>query len=271
MNKQHSKAMIRGKNNFVYPNLSVQDIDEVWRKASAENNKINDKMILFCSRPVLVEDKYKVVLFPVLMDKKGEVYWCYKSEIFGFHNRCVAHVIGKAYKDFNSELFLSYDEVFKRGLGDSIEVPSKMKTASQDPEKVGNKVLFYVHTLHDNSGDEFDSLIDKFVESLKAVQQHPEYCKICLEKTFANYGGKYSDHMKTAMINDKTFSRIMSCGTIHVERNVSLYDVTTSAGVRYILNQIFSESKPPVTMWGYSLKSFCFKNGIVPKGFLYPN
>jgi len=268
---KHTTVAAKGKPCNIVPVINDRDLDEIWKKASVESNKINDKMVLLCSKPVLVDDVFKVVFFPLMTDKKGELYWCYKAEIFGFHNRCVADIFGKADNRFPVDLFVSYDEVFKRGQGDTIEVPMKMKTSNYDPEKVGNKILFYVHTLSDNTVEELDGLIDSFTSSLVSMQQHPEYCKLCLEKTFLNYGGKFSDLMRTSMMNDKTFTRVLSSGNIHVERNVALYDVTNTDGVRYVMSQVFKQAKPPLATWGYSLKSFCFQNGVVPKGFLYPN
>jgi hypothetical protein len=270
--KQKSSLHVtKGKAGTIVPVINDRDLDDIWKKASVENNKVNDRMVLLCSKPVLVDDVFKVVFFPLMTDKKGELYWCYKSEIFGFHNRCVASIFGKADHSFPVDLFVTYDEVYKRGQGDTIEVPMKMKTSSYDPEKVGNKVLFYVHTLIENTAEELDGLIDSFTSSLALMQQHPEYCKLCLDKTFLNYGGKFSDLMKTSMMNDKTFTRVMMSGNIHVERNVALYDVTNTEGVRYIMSQVFKQAKPPLATWGYSLKSFCFQNGVLPKGFLYPN
>jgi hypothetical protein len=271
LKKKTNQAPGKGKLTSSPPILNDRDMDDIWKKAAVENNKTNDRMVLFCSKPVLVDDVFKVVFFPMMTDKKNELYWCYKAEIFGFHNRCVANIFGKADTEFPIDLFVSYDEVFKRGQGDSIEVPAKMKASNSDPEKVGNKVLFYVHTLLENTVEELDILVDQFTSSLASMQKHPEYCKLCLEKTFHNYGGKFTDLMKTSMMNDKTFTRVMSSGSVHIERNISLYDITNTDGVRYIMNQVFKDAKPALATWGYSIKSFCFQSGIVPKGFLYPN
>jgi hypothetical protein len=271
LKKKTSHASAKGKLNSLAHVFSDRDMDDIWKKAAVDSNKTYDRMVLFCSRPVLVDDVFKVVFFPMMTDKKNELYWCYKAEIFGFHNMCVANIFGKADTDFPIDLFTCYDEVYKRGQGDSIEVPAKMKASNFDPEKVGNKVLFYVHTLFENTVEELDNLIDNFSTSLVSMQQHPEYCKMCLEKTFHNYGGKFTDLMKTSMMNDKTFTRVMSSGLVHIERNVPLYDITNTDGVRFIMSQVFKNAKPALATWGYAIKSFCFQNGIVPKGFLYPN
>jgi hypothetical protein len=76
--------------------------------------------------------------------------------------------------------------------------------------------------------------------------------------------------MKLSICNDRAFERIMDSGIIHVEKNVSLYDLTNTDGVCYILNQMFAHSKPPLLTWGYALKSFCFNGGNIPKGFAFP-
>ena len=146
-----------------------------------------------------------------------------------------------------------------------------MKTANNDPEKFGNKVSFYICYADENSDAALDFLIDLYVKSLVMIHQHPEYMKVCLEKTFQTYGGKYTDVMKKSMINDRTFTRIIESGKVHVEKNVSLYDVTNSEGVRHIMNQLFKNAKPPLMTWGSEMKKFCFTNGIAPKGFSYPN
>ena len=251
--------------------LSIRDVDDIWGKASSERSKYQDRMVLYCTKIIQAEGWNKVVFFPVMIDKKGEVYWCYKSDIFGFHNRCMASIFSKMNIDFHLDLFIGYDEVFKRGHGDTIEVPSRMKTANNDPEKFGNKVSFYICYADENSDAALDFLIDLYVKSLVMIHQHPEYMKVCLEKTFQTYGGKYTDVMKKSMINDRTFTRIIESGKVHVEKNVRLYDVTNSEGVRHIMNQLFKNAKPPLMTWGSEMKKFCFTNGIVPKGFSYPN
>ena len=74
----------KGKPYNIVPVINDRDLDEIRKKASVESNQINDKMVLLCSKPVLVDDVFKVVFFPIMTDKKGELYWCYKAEIFGF-------------------------------------------------------------------------------------------------------------------------------------------------------------------------------------------
>ena len=259
---------LQGKSDKI---LSLRDIDDIWGKASAERSIYQERIVLYCSKVLDVNGQYQVVFFPFMLDKKGEIYWCYKSDIFGFHHRCIDQMLAKLSDESYADLFNGYDEVFKRGHGDTIEVSSRMKTPNNDPEKVGNKVLFYIYNLNDNSDECLESLIEKFVKRLTDMHQHSEYLKIFLDKTFQKYGGKFTDVMKSSMVNDRTFARVLNSAQVHIEKNVSLYDVTNSDGVRYIMNQLFKNSKPPFMAWGYNLKTFCFPNGVAPKGFTYPN
>ena len=258
----------QGKGNEM---ISLREIDDIWGKASTERSKYQDRMVLYASIVIDVSGDCKVVFFPMMMDKKGEMYWCYKSDIFGFHNRCIADFLAKLSEDFPADLYIGYDEVFKRGQGDTIEVSSRMKTTNNDPEKVGNKVLFYIQAIKDSSDDSLNALIESFVKYLVIMHQHPEYMRLFLDKTFQKYGGKFTDVMKNSMVNDRTFMRMLSSGQVHVERNVSLYDVTNTDGIRFIMNKLFANYKQPFMSWSFNLKSFCFPNGIAPKGFSYPN
>jgi len=250
------------------PILNIRDMDDIWEKASTERSIFLDRMVIYCSKVIEACGDLKVVLMPFMTDKKGEVYWCYKPEIFGFHNRCVAQIVERMKKDFPTELFHAYDEVYKRGQGDTIEVPSRLKTsANVDPQRVGNKILFYICTIPENTEEAVDCLISKFASSLVLMQQHPEYLQYCLDKTFMKYGGKYTEVMKASMLNDKTFVRIMASGNIHVEKNIALYDITNTEGVRFIMNKVFKGNKQAFMTWSYAMKSFCFQNGTIPKGF----
>ena len=246
------------------------NLDDIWKKASKEKSKTNDRMVIYCSKVLEVRNEFKVVLFPFLQNKKNEVYWCYKPEIFGFHNRCMAEVLSLSNKNFPIDMFTNYDEVFKRGDGDTIEVSNSMKTPNADPTRNGNKLLFYVVSVDKESDEKLDVVIHNFMNSLIMMQKHPQYRKYCLDKTFIEYGGKYNENMKLSICNDRAFERIMDSGIIHVEKNVSLYDLTNTDGVCYILNQMFAHSKPPLLTWGYALKSFCFNGGNIPKGFAFP-
>jgi hypothetical protein len=261
------KQITTGKIN---PIVNPRDLDEIWGKASSERSKFSDRMVVYCTKVIEVDQEYKVVCFPFMTDKKGEVYWCYKSEIFAFHHRCMATVFDKMSDGFPYQMFSDYDEVFKRGEGDNIETPTRMKAPGNDPEKVGHKVPFYVFTLPENSIDAVENVLDLFVNALLTMQHHPEYLGLCLDKTFSTYGGKFTDVMKNSMLNDKTFVRVMGSNNVHCERNVALYDITTTNGIRVIMNKLFQKNKPPMMTWGYEIKTFCFPNGTVPKGFTYP-
>jgi hypothetical protein len=258
----------QGKGNEM---ISLREIDDIWGKASTERSKYQDRMVLYASKVIDVSGDCKVVFFPMMMDKKGEMYWCYKSDIFGFHNRCIADFLAKLSEDFPADLYIGYDEVFKRGQGDTIEVSSRMKTTNNDPEKVGNKVLFYIQAIKDSSDDSLNALIESFVKYLVIMHQHPEYMRLFLDKSFQKNGGKFTDVMKNSMVNDRTFTRMLCSGQVHVERNVCLYDVTNSDGVRFIMNRLFTNYKQPFMSWNFNMKSFCFPNGVAPKGFSYPN
>jgi hypothetical protein len=262
-----TKTISSGKIN---PIVNPRDMDDIWEKASSERSKFSDRIVVYTSKVIEVENEYKVVMFPFMTDKKGEVYWCYKSEIFSFHHRCMSAVFDKMTKGFPFQMFSNYDEVFKRGDGDTIETPIRLKSPANDPEKVGHKVAFYIHTLPENSIDAVEYLLETFVNALLTMQHHPEYMGICLDKTFAKYGGKFTDVMKNSMLNDKTFNRVISSSNVHCERNIPLYDITTTDGVRFIMNRLFEKNKPPLMTWGYELKTFCFANGSVPKGFAFP-
>jgi len=61
---KHTTVAAKGKPCNIVPVINDRDLDEIWKKASVESNKINDKMVLLCSKPVLVDDVFKVVFFP---------------------------------------------------------------------------------------------------------------------------------------------------------------------------------------------------------------
>jgi len=254
----------------INPILNARDMEDIWENAATEKSKFSDRMVVYSSKCIEIDGEYKVVLFPFMSDKKGEIYWCYKSEIFSFHHKCMSSMFNKMNSTFPHDMFDGYDEVFKRGQGDTIETPAKLKTPGLDPEKVGNKVPYYVITLPENSIESVEYAVDVFVNALVTMQKHPEYLGICLDKTFAKYGGKFTDVMKHSMRNDRTFVRIMASSTVHCERNIPLYDITTTDGIRTIMNKLFSKAKPPLMTWGYEIKSFCFPNASVIKGFTYP-
>jgi len=268
--KRNPYNEIKRDQGKINPILNIKDMDDVWNAAATEQSKFSDRMIVNCSKIIEIDGEYKVVLFPYMSDKKGEVYWCYKSEIFSFHHKCMSSIFRKMNNTFPHDMFDACDDVFKRGQGDTIETPARLKTPTLDPEKVGNKVPFYIVTLIDNSIDAVEFVLDVFVNALVTMQKHPEYLGLCLDKTFSKYGGKFTDVMKQSMRNDRTFVRVMNGGNIHCERNVPLYDITTTDGVQSIMNKLFPKSKPPLITWGYELKSFCFSNGVVAKGFVYP-
>jgi len=207
-NKQIFTNETEGKSNTnINPILSIRKIDEIWERASSENVSNNDRMVVHCTKVITVNHQSKAVVFPVMFNKSGQVYWCYKSEIFGFHNRCVSDMMNLPSSVLFPNIFHGYGEVFRRGQGESIEVPARMKTSTTDPEKVGNKILFYVVNLDDDSEYSVDDMLKCFVDDLAAMQAHPEYLQICLDKTFERYGGKYNDNMKKMLTTDRTFLR----------------------------------------------------------------
>ena len=185
----------------------MRKMDEIWEKASSENVSNNDRMVVHCTKVVNVNHQTKVVIFPVMFNKSGQVYWCYKSEIFGFHNRCVSDVLSLPSSVLYPNIFHGYGEVFRRAQGEAIEVPARMKTPTTDPEKVGNKILYYLVNLDDSSEYSLDDMLKCFVDDLAAMQAHPEYLQICLDKTFERYGGKYNTNMKKMLTTDRTFLR----------------------------------------------------------------
>lgn len=73
--KQKSSLHVtKGKAGTIVPVINDRDLDDIWKKASVENNKVNDRMVLLCSKPVLVDDVFKVVFFPLMTDNRSSFF-----------------------------------------------------------------------------------------------------------------------------------------------------------------------------------------------------